>query len=127
MSGREKRVGIAGYGTIGSWLAEALDRGVEGLTLSGVTTRTKEKASKGMEGFSKPAPILSIDELVDCSDVVVDCVPKAAFREIANPVLKQGRLLVTVSGAVVLIVCAACLAPILRGLKVDPTDALREG
>ena len=36
-------------------------------------------------------------------------------------------VLAVVSGAVVLIVCIACLAPILRGLKVDPTDALREG
>jgi predicted lysophospholipase L1 biosynthesis ABC-type transport system permease subunit len=36
-------------------------------------------------------------------------------------------VLVMVSGAVVLIVCIACSRPILRGLKVDPTDALREG
>jgi hypothetical protein len=36
-------------------------------------------------------------------------------------------VLAVVSGVVVLIVCTACLAPILRGLKVDPTDALREG
>jgi hypothetical protein len=36
-------------------------------------------------------------------------------------------VLVIVSGAIVLIVCAACSRPILQGLKVDPTDVLREG
>jgi putative ABC transport system permease protein len=36
-------------------------------------------------------------------------------------------VLALVSGAVVVIVCVACLPPILRGLRVDPTEALREG
>ena len=34
--------------------------------------------------------------------MVVECVPKAAFREIAEPALRAGRLLLTVSGAGIL-------------------------
>ena len=36
-------------------------------------------------------------------DVIVECVPKAAFRDIAEPALNSGRTFITVSGAGLLI------------------------
>jgi aspartate dehydrogenase len=96
------KVGIAGLGTIGLVVARALDDGIEDLELAGVTVRDAEKARSRMSDFSRPAPILDAQELADSCDIIVECVPKAAFREIAEPALKAGRLFITVSGAGIL-------------------------
>lgn len=96
------RVGIAGFGTIGKPVAEALDRGIEGLDLAAICVRDKEKALGRMAGMARPVPVVSPDELAAQCDVVVECVPKAAFMEIAAPALRAGRTFVTVSGAGIL-------------------------
>jgi len=97
------KVGIAGFGTIGKPVAAALHRGIEGLELAAVCSRDREKAKRNMEGRCDPVPVLDPQALADTCDVVVECVPKAAFREIAEPALKAGRIFVTVSGAGLLI------------------------
>ena len=96
------KVGIAGLGTIGLVVARAIDEGIEDLELVGVAVRDADKARSRMAGFKNPAPIMNAAELAEASDMVVECVPKAAFREIAEPALRAGRLLLTVSGAGIL-------------------------
>ena len=93
------KVGIAGLGAIGLVVAEAIDDGIENLELVGVTVRDADKALKKMSKFKNKAPVLNPEELAKVSNIVVECVPKAVFRDIAEPTLKAGRLLVTVSGA----------------------------
>lgn len=95
------KVGIAGFGTIGRPVARALDRGIEGLELVAICSRDRDKARRAMEdqALNNPVPVVSSPELAGMCDVVVECVPKAAFMEIAEPALKAGRLFVTVSGA----------------------------
>lgn len=97
-----KKVGLAGLGTIGLVVARALDKGIEGLELTGVTSRDTDKAARNMEDFKNPPPVVSAQELADNCDIIVECVPKEVFRDIADPALKAGRLLVTVSGAGIL-------------------------
>jgi aspartate dehydrogenase len=96
------KVGIAGFGTIGKKVARALDRGIDGLSLCGVTTRSADPAREVLAGFGTRVPLLSIADLVRVADVVVECAPKAAFPALATPVLEAGKLLVTVSGAALL-------------------------
>lgn len=96
------KVGIAGFGTIGRKVAMLLDAGIEGLELVAVSARNHDKARGNMAALSQPVPVVSGGELAAMVDVVVECVPKAAFMEIAEPALKAGRLLVTVSGAGIL-------------------------
>ena len=96
------KVGIAGLGTIGLVVARAIDKGIEDMELVGVTVRDVDKAQSRMTGFKHPAPIMDARELADTSDIIVDCVPKAAFRDIAEPALRAGRLFITVSGAGIL-------------------------
>ena len=93
------KVGIAGLGAIGLVVAEAIDDGIENLELVGVTVRDADKALRKMSKFKNKAPVLNPEELAKVSNIVVECVPKAVFRDIAEPSLKAGRLLVTVSGA----------------------------
>ncbi len=93
------KVGIAGFGTIGSVVGRRLDAGMAGLELVAIAARDHDKARSRMSSFAKPVPVVSADELAAMADVVVECVPRAAFMEIAVPALKAGRRLVTVSGA----------------------------
>jgi aspartate dehydrogenase len=97
------KVGIAGFGTIGKPVAAALQKGIDGLELAAVCSRDKDKARRNMEGLCDPVPVVSPQELADMCDVIVECVPKAAFRDIAEPALKAGRIFITVSGAGLLI------------------------
>ncbi len=96
------KVGIAGLGTIGKKVARALDAGIPGLSLCGVSVRNTDKAQKDLGGLSHPVPVLSIVELANLADVVVECAPKAAFVGLAGPVVDAGKLLITVSGAALL-------------------------
>lgn len=96
------QIGIAGFGTIGQVVARALDAGMEGLTLEAITTRSHDKAAKVLAGFERPVPLVSAEELAERVDVVVECVPKAAFRSVAEPALERRRQLLTVSGAALL-------------------------
>ena len=97
------KVGVAGLGTIGTVVARALDGGIEGLALAAVTTRDHDKGRGTMEAFQKAVPMVSAVELAERVDIVVECVPKAVFREIAEPALARGRVLITVSGAALLV------------------------
>jgi aspartate dehydrogenase len=97
------KVGIAGFGTIGKPVAAALQKGIDALELAAVCSRDKDKARRNMEGLCDPVPVVSPQELADMCDVIVECVPKAAFRDIAEPALKAGRIFITVSGAGLLI------------------------
>lgn len=96
------KVGLAGLGGIGLVVARALDEGLDGLELAGVCGRDQAKARAKMSGFKNPAPTMSAEELAATCDIIVECVPKAAFLEIAEPALKAGRIFVTVSGAGIL-------------------------
>src|SRR3546814_19736398 len=88
------RVGIGGLGAIGRQLAEALDRGVEGLVLVAVSARDRTRAAGKVAGFTRPPAIVSLAELAEHADVIVDCTPAAVFEEIAEPALRVGRIFV---------------------------------
>ena len=96
------KVGIAGLGTIGLVVARAIDKGIDDMELVGVTVRDPDKARSRMTGFKHPAAIMDARKLADASDIIVECVPKEAFRDIAEPALRAGRLFITVSGAGIL-------------------------
>ncbi len=93
------KVGIAGFGTIGKVVASVLDGGIEGLALAAVCTRSEEKCRQEMAETCRAVPVVSPENLARQCDIIVECVPRSAFRQIAEPALRNGRLLVTVSGA----------------------------
>ena len=99
---KELRVGIAGLGTIGGKVADVLDRGIPGMRLEAVTTRTEKTAKEHMKGYRCAPPLVLPEELAKRVDVVVDCVPKQAFRAVVEPALEAGKTVVTVSGAALL-------------------------
>ena len=91
------RVAIAGFGAIGRVVAEALDRGIDGMTLAAVSARDVARAERAMAGFAHSAPVLPLARLSEEADIVVECAPAALLREIAEPTLAAGRILVVLS------------------------------
>jgi aspartate dehydrogenase len=92
-------VGIAGLGTIGMPVAQRLAVGIEGLELVGVASGRHAVAEARLRAAGISVPVCDVSSLVERADVIVECVPAAAFRSVAEPTLGAGRILVTVSGA----------------------------
>jgi aspartate dehydrogenase len=90
-------VAIAGFGAIGKVVAEALDRGIDGLSLAAVSARDTARAEGGMAGFAHRVPVVPLARLADAADIVVECAPAILLREIAEPALAAGRTLVVLS------------------------------
>jgi len=91
------RVAIAGFGAIGRVVAEALDRGIDGLQLAAVSARDTARAEQAMAGFARPVPVLPLALLGEDAAIVVECAPAALLRDIAEPALAKGRTLVVLS------------------------------
>ena len=91
------RVAIGGFGAIGKVVAERLDRGIEGLTLAAVSARDTARAEAAMAGFARPAPVLPLVRLGEEADIVVECAPAVLLREVAEPALARGRLVMVLS------------------------------
>ena len=83
------KVGIVGMGVIGSHLAKAIDNGIPGIALVGVTVRTPIRAA----GY----PSLPLGELIERADVVVECATQRALREFGAEVLEAGKQLMVLS------------------------------
>jgi aspartate dehydrogenase len=93
---RKLKVGIAGLGAVGATVARALlDGRVEGAVLTAVAVRDPLSVRSRLNGSDVPA--VSFAELADRCDVVVEALPRALFRAIAEPVIDAGRTLVPLS------------------------------
>ncbi|MCW5730095.1 MAG: aspartate dehydrogenase [Alphaproteobacteria bacterium] len=121
-----QRVGIAGIGAIGLGLARHLAAGsVPGLALGAIAgrdmTRTRSQAAEILPGLT----VVAAAALGEHAEIVVDCAPSAALREIAVPALALGRTLVTVNaGALLSHLDLVDMARRTGGRILVPTGAL---
>ena len=83
------KVGIVGMGVIGTHVAKAIENGIPGIALSGVSARTATKAGA--------YPLYSVDELIQRSDLVVEAATQAALLDWGADVLRAGRHLMVLS------------------------------
>lgn len=119
------RIAIGGFGAIGRVVAEALDGGLEGLSLAAVSARDAARAEAAMAGFARPAPVLPLDRLWEAAEIVVECAPAQHLRDIAEPALAHGRTVVTLScGALLDNFDLVALARRQGGRILVPTGAL---
>lgn len=120
-------VGIAGLGTTGRALAQALDRGeLPGMRLGAVAVRDPSTASQWMrEHLSSPVECVDFGTLAERNDWVIECAPSRLVREIAEPALRHGRKVVILSAGALL--DAPDLLDLARergGQLIVPTGAL---
>ena len=91
------RIGVAGLGAIGRQVCRAVDEGIPGLTLGGVTARDRERAERFLKTLTAPPPFLDLAGLIAESDLIVEASTQAHLREMAPTVLGAGRDLVVLS------------------------------
>jgi aspartate dehydrogenase len=96
------KVGIVGFGSIGTEVANALIKGVDNFSLYGIVSRSTENAQKRILQLQHEIKIYDLETLVNNCDVVIDCAPKEAFRTIATKCIQEQKTLITVSGSGIL-------------------------
>ncbi|MDF1721730.1 MAG: aspartate dehydrogenase [Minwuia sp.] len=88
------KVAVAGLGAVGLPLARWLDQGQRRLALHAVSAQDQARATARMSDFRVLPPIRDLDTLCDGADVVVEGLPPALFRPLAECVLGQGLIFV---------------------------------
>ena len=83
------KVGIVGMGVIGRAVARAIEAGLPGVALAGVTVRDPARDT----GY-RAVPLA---ELIERSDLIVEAATQAALREFGPAVLTAGRHLMVLS------------------------------
>lgn len=96
------RIGIAGYGAIGRSLAETLDQGIEGLTLSAIAVRDPVGKAPDTRNLKSAPHVTTIDDLHAHCDIAVECAPAALLPAIAEPMLRAGKKVVVLSSGALL-------------------------
>ncbi len=111
-----EKVGIAGVGALGSIVAKALAEGIEGYSLHAVSN---------LAPVPFDIPNVDFETLVRDCDIIVECLPAANARDLANLVLDAGKTMVMISS------CALVLYPELtekaknaKGRIIVPSGAL---
>ena len=92
-----KRIGIVGLGAIGRQVCRALDDGIAGLTLAAGTARDVDRAEAFLRTLRSKPPFMTLDDLIDASDLVIEASTQAHLREIAPRTLGRGRDLIVLS------------------------------
>src|ERR1700735_2929204 len=96
------RVAIAGLGPIGKKVAEALDQGIEGLTLAAVSAQNPEKHHNGPGPLKTPPAMLPIEKLSDVADIAIECAPAKLLRSIVAPFVEKGKTAIVLSAGALL-------------------------
>jgi aspartate dehydrogenase len=96
------RVAVVGLGSIGIRVVEALDRGIDGLALAGVSVQNPEKHRSRLANLTKSPAILPIEALCDVADMVIECAPSRLLRSIVAPFVKSGKTAVVLSAGALL-------------------------
>jgi aspartate dehydrogenase len=90
-------VAIAGLGPIGKRVAEALDRGIDGLALVAVSAQNPDKHRSWLADLTNPPAVLPIDALSEVADMVIECAPAKLIRSIVEPFVTRGKTAVVLS------------------------------
>jgi aspartate dehydrogenase len=124
-SGDKLRVAIAGLGPIGMKVAEALDRGIDGLMLAAVSAQNPEKHLTWLGKLAATPAVLPIEQLSEAADIVIECAPGRLLRAIVAPFVESGKTAVVLSaGALLDNEDLIALAKQNGGQIVVPTGAL---
>ena len=91
------RVAVVGLGAIGTKVAEALDRGIEGLTLAAVSAQNPDKHRAWLSGLTSKPAVLPIEALAGAADIVIECAPSKLLRSIVAPFVRSGKTAVVLS------------------------------
>lgn len=95
--GMRLKIGIIGCGAIGSELSKAIGRQIPEANLIALADIDEEKAKKLSETFPRNPQVLSLEELINQVDLVIECASSSASAEIAERTLSQGKDILVMS------------------------------
>jgi aspartate dehydrogenase len=96
------KVGVGGLGTIGLPVARWLAAGPAGLRLVAVSARNRERAIERLSAAGIAVPVVSAADLAAHAEIVIECMPAAAFDSVAEPAVEAGRIFVALSAGALL-------------------------
>jgi aspartate dehydrogenase len=92
------KVGLAGFGTVGQDLARRLVAGaIPEIKLTAVAARDLGRAKTNAAALTPAPKVVSLADLPNHADVIVECATADAFPEIARTVVTAGKMLIAVS------------------------------
>ncbi len=91
------RVGLLGTGAIGQTMARAIDGGEINAVLIGVADQDIPRATEFVATLASHPPVVSLDELVRSSDLIVEAASQAALPTIVPKALAAGKDLLIMS------------------------------
>jgi predicted dinucleotide-utilizing enzyme len=91
------RVGVGGLGAIGWPVVRRLAEGMPGLVLAAVAASDLAKAEARLAGCGIAAEVVTAAELAERADIVIESLPAAHFRAIAEPAVGAGRVFLPLS------------------------------
>jgi len=92
-----KSIGIVGCGAIGKALIRAVEDGKLSVRVAGLTSRTESSAQKFLSGFRQPPPYLSLKDLIDAADMIVEAAGGEVVASLAEQVFAAGKDLMVIS------------------------------
>ncbi len=93
----KKSIGIVGCGAIGQAVVRAADTGVLDVDVAGVTSRTESTARDFLSTLNDPRPYLSLGELIEASDMVVEAAGQQVVPSLAAATFDAGKELMLIS------------------------------
>jgi aspartate dehydrogenase len=91
------RVALGGLGAVGLPVARRLAAGLPGLSLAAVSARDLDRAAARLQALGIAVPIVPLAALAETADIIVESLPSALFRAVAEPALDAGRLFLPLS------------------------------
>ena len=91
-------LGIGGLGAIGLAVARKVDAGeISGIRLVAISARDQTKARERIAGLKSRPELVSLADLAELADVVLESIPARHFGEIAEPAVAKGRIFMPLS------------------------------
>jgi aspartate dehydrogenase len=90
-------IAIAGLGAIGAGMVAEIARSEPRIRIAAVSARDAAKAEATLADHDVRARVLSLNELPQTAEIIVECLPAASFDEIADTTLAAGKGLMVLS------------------------------
>ncbi len=95
-------IGIVGCGAIGRAILNASNEGILNVTIAGVNSRSEANANAFLQTMKAPPPFLSLDELIDKADLIVEAAGSEVVPSLVKEVFdKQKGVMIISVGALI--------------------------